>query len=191
MSKAHYKGQNLLNKDYIIKLGVNMGRLNIVCGNILDYLDNMDAIVNSNNQHMMYGSGVCGLIYKKANADKLEKYCKDNFKEKMKVNEIRITEGFDLGVDIIHIYSPKYYESKDPINELLEGYNNIFSSAKEKGYKNIVSISLATGIHGYKHNEVAKEVINMLNQLVKEYDINFNLVLANEEIMKIYKYFNR
>lgn len=164
-----------------------MGKLKIVCGNILDYLDNMDAIVNSNNQHMISGSGVCGLIYKKANANKLEKYCKDSFKDKMKVNEVRITNGFDLGLDIIHIYCPKYYESKDPINELLKSYENIFISAKEKGYMNIVSISLGTGLHGYKHNEVAKEVINMLNELINRYDINFNLVLANEKIIDFYR----
>ena len=42
-----------------------MGRLNIICGNIFDHLDGMDAIVNSNNQYMICGSGVCSLIYKK------------------------------------------------------------------------------------------------------------------------------
>lgn len=167
-----------------------MGKLKIVCGNILDYLDGMDAIVNSNNQYMICGSGVCGVIYKKANKEKLEAYCKNNFNEYMKVNEVRITSGFDLGINIIHIYCPKYYESKDPINELLDGYENIFKVAKEEDYKNILSVSLGTGIHGYNHNEVAKEVVNMLNKLVKEYDINFNLVLANKEIMKIYKCFS-
>lgn len=163
-----------------------MGKLNIVSGNVLDYLDNMDAIVNSNNQYMICGSGVCGLIYKTAGKDKLEEYCKKNFKEQMKVNEVRITKGFDLGIDIIHIYCPKYYESEEPIKELLEGYEKIFIKAKERVYKNIVSISLGTGLHGYKHNEVAKEVVNVLNKLVDEYDINFNLVLQNERIMNMY-----
>lgn len=87
-----------------------MGKLKILSGNILDYLDNMDAIVNSNNQYMICGSGVCGAIYKKADKDKLEEYCKNNFKELMKVNEVRITPGFDLDIDIIHIYCPKAYE---------------------------------------------------------------------------------
>lgn len=56
-----------------------MGKLNILNGNILDYLDSMDAIVNSANKYMTYGSGVCGVIYKKANKEKLEEYCKNNF----------------------------------------------------------------------------------------------------------------
>ena len=43
-----------------------MGKLIIKCGNIFDYLDGMDTIVNSNNQYMIYGSGICGQIFKKA-----------------------------------------------------------------------------------------------------------------------------
>lgn len=46
---------------------------------------------------------------------------------------------------ILHIYCPKYYQSKDPINDLLESYNNIFIWAKQKDYKNIVSVSIGWG----------------------------------------------
>lgn len=163
-----------------------MGKLSIVCGNLFDYLNNKDLIVNSANQYMIYGSGVCGAIYKMADKDLLEDYCKKHFKDNMKVNEIRITPGFNIGIDILHIYCPKYYQSEDPINELLESYNNIFISAKEKNYKNIVSVSIGTGIHGYKHNDIVKEVIIKLNYLVNKYNIDFTLVLPNEEIKEIY-----
>lgn len=80
-----------------------MGKLNIVSGNLFDYLDNKDLIVNSANQYMIYGSGVCGAIYKMADKDLLEKYCKEHFKDNMKVNEIRFTPGFNIGIDILHI----------------------------------------------------------------------------------------
>lgn len=163
-----------------------MGKLEIVSGNIFDYLDNKDLIVNSANKYMIYGSGVCGAIYKKANKELLEDYCKNHYRENMKVNEIRFSPGFDLGIDLLHIYCPKYYESEDPLNELLESYNNIFIKAKENKYKNIISVSLGTGIHGYKHNDIAKDIVIRLNELVKGYDIDFTLVLANEEIKKIY-----
>ena len=163
-----------------------MAKLNIVCGNIFDYLDNKDLIVNSTNKYMICGSGLCGAIYKKANKELLEEYCKNNFKEYMKVNEIRITKGFNLNIDILHILSPKYYESKDPLNELLESYNKIFISAKENNYKNVVSVSIGTGIHGYKHNDIGKYVFNELNILVNKYNIDFTLVLPNEEIKELY-----
>ncbi len=163
-----------------------MRKLNIVSGNIFDYLENKDLIVNSNNKYMMCGSGVCSAIYKKANKELLENYCKNKYKEYMKVNEIRFTPGFSLGIDILHIYCPKFYESNYPLLDLLKSYENIFKSAKDNGYKNIISVSIGTGIHGYKHNEIAKEIVKKLNELVNIYNINFTLVLPNEEIKKLY-----
>ena len=163
-----------------------MGKLNIVSGNIFDYLEGKDLIVNSANQYMIYGSGVCGAIYKMADKDLLEQYCKEHFKENMKVNEIRFTPGFNIGIDILHIYCPKYYQSKDPINDLLESYNNIFIWAKQKDYKNIISVSIGTGVHGYKHNDIGEIVADKLEILVNQYNIDFTLVLPNKEIKEIY-----
>ncbi len=154
-----------------------MGKLDIVCGNILDHLENKDLIVNSNNKYMMCGSGVCGAIYQKANKELLEDYCRNHYKENMKVNEVRFSPGFDLGIDILHIYCPKYYESNSPLFDLLDGYENMVRMAKDRGYKNIVSVSIGTGIHGYKHDDVAKAVVDKLNELVDKYDVYFTLVL--------------
>lgn len=165
-----------------------MGKLILKYGNILDYLDGMDAIVNSTNKYMICGSGVCGAIYKKANKNKLEEYCKKNFKAIMEVNEIRITSGFDLKIDIIHIYCPKYYESENPIEDIKQSYISIFKIARERKYKNIISVSLGTGIHGYKHNEIAQNIIELITNLVSENDINFILILKEEEIMQLYNY---
>ena len=163
-----------------------MKKLNIVSGNIFDYLDSKDLIVNSNNKYMIYGSGVCGAIYKKANKELLEDYCKKHYKENMQINEIRFSPGFNLGIDILHIYCPKYYESKRPLLDLLESYEKIVISAKDKGYKNIISVSIGTGVHGYKHNDIAKHIVNKLNELINIYDIDFTLVLPSEEIKRYY-----
>ena len=166
-----------------------MAKLNIVSGNIFDYLDNKDLIVNSANQYMIYGSGVCGAIYKMADKELLEEYCKEHFKDNMKVNEIRFTPGFNIGIDILHIYCPKNYDYKDhnlAIDDLLESYYQIIIKAKTNMYKSIISVSLGTGVHGYKHNDIAKQVIERLSYLVNKYNINFTLVLPNEEIKEIY-----
>mgnify|MGYP007057043463 FL=1 len=56
----------------------------------------------------------------------------------------------------------------------------------EKGYKNIVSVSIGTGIHGYKHIDIEKDIVIGLKELVNKYDISFTLILPNEEIKKIY-----
>lgn len=56
----------------------------------------------------------------------------------------------------------------------------------EKGYKNIVYVSIGTGIHGYKYIDIAKNVVIRLEELVNKYDISFTLVLPNKEIKEIY-----
>ena len=166
-----------------------MGRLNVNYGSILNYLDNRDLIVNSANRYMSVGCGVCGAIYKNAGKELFE-YCYNNFREYMKVNEVRITPGFNLGIDILHICCPKRYESKEPLKELLESYNNIFKEASKRKYKSIVSISLGCGINGYKHIDVAKDVVIRLKKLVSEYNIDFMLVLPSKEIEEIYSIYN-
>lgn len=166
-----------------------MGKLILKCGNILDYLDGVDAIVNSTNKYMICGSGVCGAIYRGANKDKLEDYCRSNFKGLMIINEVRITKGFDLNMDIMHIYCPKYYDSKNPIDELKQSYINIFKVAKENKYSKIISVSLGTGIHGYKHNYIAKDIIQLIIQLVDKLNIGFILVLSDEETIQLYNGF--
>ena len=132
-----------------------MGKLNIVSGNILNYLNDKDLVVNSTNVYL-------------------------------EVNEIIISRAVDIGIDVLHIFCPKYYDSKSPIEELLNSYNNIFIAANKNGYKNIISFSLGVGLYGYKHNDVAISVVNKLKELVKEYNIDFSLVVKNEEIKKIY-----
>ena len=161
-----------------------MAKLNIVCGNILDYLDNKDLIVNSSNENMLCGSGVCNLIYEKANKELLEEYCKKQYKDNMKVNEVRFSPCFDIGIYLLYIMCPNYYEYKDvniAIDDLLFSYYKIVIEAKKNMYKSIISVSLGTEAQGYKHNDIAKKVVELLNYLVLKYDIDLTLVLTNEE----------
>jgi len=58
--------------------------------------------------------------------------------------------------------------------------------AKKKDYKSIVSASLGVGVHDYKHINIAKDIVVILNELVKKYNIDFTLVLPSEEIEKKY-----
>ena len=167
-----------------------MAKLNIVCGNILDYLDSKDLIVNSANKNMFCGSGICNLIYEKANKELLEEYCKKQYKDNMKENEVRFSQGFDIGIDILHILCPNYYEYEDvnvAINDLLFSYYKIIIEAKKNMYKSIISVSLGTEVQGYKHNDIAKKVVELLNYLVLKYDIDFTLILPNEEIKNLYE----
>lgn len=166
-----------------------MSNLKIEVGNIIEFINQGDAIVNSNNQYMISGSGVCGLIYKMAGKDKLENYCKSNYESNMKINEIRVTPGFNLNIDIIHVFVPKFHFSKNPIADLIISYENIFIEAQSKEYSNIVSASLGTGVHGYKHGDIAKYVIPAIQKFSKKYNVNFFLVVTDEKIKEIYNKF--
>lgn len=64
---------------------------------------------------------------------------------------------------------------------LLNSYDNIFGKAKQKCCKSIVSVSLGCSVNGYKHNDIEKDLISKLNELINKYDIYFMLVLPSKK----------
>lgn len=162
-----------------------MGKLFLTTGDYISNSNGMDAIVNAANKYMSNGSGICGAIYRSA-GNRLIDYCKETFNEDMINNEVRITPGFDLNMDIIHVLAPKAYEEDKPINELLKAYMNLLNTILEKGYKNVLLCSLGTGIHGYKHDDVARPLINLLNNFCKINDVNLYFNNINPITKDIY-----
>ena len=166
-----------------------MKNLILVSGDIIENANkyNIEAIVNPANKYMDYGSGVCGAIYDKAGIDQLENYCHNKWNKDMEVNEIRITTGFALLKDIIHIYAPRYYEEQQPIEKLKEGYLKLFEVIIKEGYKSVIIPSLGTGFHCYTHEEVAEMVINLLNEFCKNNDVKIIFDLLDDETKAIYE----
>ena len=151
-----------------------MGKLYLLSGDYIENSQDKDAIVNAANPYMINGSGICGVIYKNAGS-KLLNYCKQTYKILMKTAEVRITPGFDLNMDIIHVLAPKHYETKNPIEELLTAYKNMLETIIKHGYKNILVCSLGTGVYGYKHEEVAIPLITLLNDFCQNNEVNIYL----------------
>lgn len=148
-----------------------MGKLYLLSGDYILNSKDKDAIVNAANTYMINGSGICGVIYRNA-GNKLLEYCKQIYKTDMKPGEVRVTPGFNLNMDIIHVLAPKYYEARNPIDELLFTYKKMLEVIIEKGYKNVLVCSLGTGVHGYKHEDIAKPLISLLNNFCKINDVN-------------------
>ena len=167
-----------------------MDNLKIVYGDIIKIIEKtekIDAVVNPNNKYMDYGSGVCGAIYDKAGLRILEHYCHNRWNKEMEVNEIRITPGFLLMRDIIHIYCPRYYEEKEPILKLKESYLKVFETIKKKNYKYVIIPSLGTGFHCYMHEEIAEIFIKTLRKFcVENKDITIIFNLLDEGTANIY-----
>ena len=151
-----------------------MGNLFLLTGDYISNSKGKDAIVNAANQYMTYGSGICGAIYSSA-GDELYSYCKNKFKDNMVNNEVRITPGFHLGMDIIHVLAPRFHEEEHPIEELMKGYDNLLDEIIKHGYKNVLLCSLGTGIHGYNHEDVARKLIRLLNDFCNNNDVNLYL----------------
>ena len=163
-----------------------MGKLKIISGDIIQNSKNVEAIVNPTNKYMDYGCGVCGAIYESAGIEQLETYCHNKWIKDMEVNEIRVTTGFALLKDIIHIYAPIYCEEKEPIEKLKESYLKLFKVIEREGYKSVIIPSLGTGFHGYQHEEVADMVIKELEKFCENSNIEIIFNLYDEETKQIY-----
>ncbi len=166
-----------------------MGKLKILIGDITsdEILKGHDAIVNATNPAMMHGGGVCGAIFDKVGTKELEAYIKENFKTLMRVGEVRITPGFNLGMDIIFAQGPKYYDYDNPLKVLQTTYLNLLNEINRNNYKNILLPSLGTGIYGFNHEEVGKMVVSTITEFIKDKEINIDLVLYLEKDKKYYE----
>ncbi len=166
-----------------------MGKLKILIGDITsdEILKGHDAIVNATNPAMMHGGGVCGAIFDKVGTKELETYIKENFKTLMRVGEVRITPGFNLGMDIIFAQGPKYYDYDNPLKVLQTTYLNLLNEINRNNYKNILLPSLGTGIYGFNHEEVGKMVVSTITEFIKDKEINIDLVLYLEKDKKYYE----
>lgn len=166
-----------------------MKNLILVSGDIIENANkyNVEGIVNTANKYMDYGCGVCGAIYDKVGIDKIETYCHSKWIKDMEVNEIRITTGFSLCKDIIHIYCPRHYEEQKPLEKLKESYQNLFNVILREKYTSVIVPSLATGFHGYEHQYVAQMVIELLTEFCNNNDVKIIFDLFDEETKYIYE----
>ena len=176
-----------------------MGKINIMVGDITndELLKNHDCIVNPTNPRMVCGGGVSQAIFQKAGINQLENYTQNKYNisyfnedNLMKVGEVRITPGFNLGIDILFAQGPKaydYLDTKIAKSLLLNTYNNLINIAYNNGYKNILCPSLGTGSYYFKHSDIAKLVISTINNNIKAKDLNITLVIFNPEDKKYYE----
>ena len=162
-----------------------MGTLHLITGDIIENCIDMDAIVNAQNKYMQMGSGVCGAIYNAAGIDLLN-YCQNNYKEYMIDGEVRITQGFNLKCNIVHVLAPKAFEQQNPLNSLLDCYENLLDSIKDNHYKKVILPSLGAGIHGYKHDQISKPLMILLSKFCIDNNIDLYFINLNTLYTEFY-----
>ena len=176
-----------------------MENLNIIVGDITsdELLKSHDCIVNPTNPRMVCGAGVSQAIFHKAGVEQLENYTQSKYnisyftdENLMKIGEVRITPGFNLGIDILFVQGPKEYDYDNYEMAkllLLNTYRNLISIAYSNGYKKILCPSLGTGSYCFKHKDIGEDVISVIKDSIKDKEISFTLVLYNENDKKYYK----
>lgn len=176
-----------------------MGKYNILIGDITsdEILKGHDLIINPSNPAMLCGSGVCGAIFKKAGVNELEEYTQKAFdinyfteninrNNMMKIGDVRITPGFNIGMDIMFVQGPKKWTVENPLEVLKNVYLNVFKELENNKYKNVLLPSISTGVYGYEHSEVGKMLSVLIKDFVKNKDINIDLVLYKDENREYY-----
>lgn len=131
-------------------------QVTIHVGNILHQTD-CDALVNSANERLRAGSGVCGAIHGAAGPE-LEA-CSSKLAP-LALSAAVITRGFRLPNPwVIHVRGPKYLFDDDPPAALALAMRNVIELADTKGLKRIAVPAISTGIFRYPLADAAKVLV--------------------------------
>jgi len=119
--------------------------VNLVQGDITHQRD-VDVLVNPANQYLKRGGGVCGAIFSSAGSQ-FEAACinaLNSFQDnKAPVGSVVLTDGGDLGVQIIHVVAPNF----NPTNFIQKSvlFDNIGKNLLEKVYFDLLSLAIDKG----------------------------------------------
>lgn len=152
----------------------------------------VDAIVNAANKHLLAGNGVCGAIFKKAGYEELTAACQ-SYKLPLKDGEAVITPSFNIdnAEYIIHAVGPNFNLTPNAFQELFNAYYNSLKVLKENDLHSISFPLISSGIFGGNLEKPAyestKQCIKAYEQFKKEnpdYQIDIKLCAFTEKEMQ-------
>ncbi len=125
-------------------------KIQIVQGDLTE--ENVDAIVNAANSHLMHGGGVAGAIVRKGGYEiqkESDEYVRKN--GPVQTGNVAVTSGGKLKAKyVIHAVGPVWRGGNNKEDELL--YSAIYNSllkAKEIGAESVSMPAISTGIFGF------------------------------------------
>jgi O-acetyl-ADP-ribose deacetylase (regulator of RNase III) len=130
-------------------------RIEIVVGNIVRQPD-VDALLNSANANLRFGSGVAGAIHTAAGPE-LEQYCRRY--SPIALGEAVVTPGFQLPNSyVIHARAASYINDDHPEKYLDLAIAQALRVAKDAGIKSLAMPAIGTGVFKFPP-ELAAEII--------------------------------
>ena len=161
-------------------------RITVVRGDIVKQTD-CDAIVNSANENLRAGSGVCGAIYRAA-GPALEPCSKQL--APLALGAAVSTPGFNLANRlIIHARGPKYLVDPDPVTQLAASMRNTLLCAEGNQVAILAVPAISMGVYAYPPAEAIPILVQVAREmsdgLVHVKEIRF--VVLNAELQSIFE----
>jgi O-acetyl-ADP-ribose deacetylase (regulator of RNase III) len=160
--------------------------ITVVRGDIVKQTD-CDAIVNSANENLRAGSGVCGAIYRAAGPE-LEPCSKQL--APLTLGAAVSTPGFNLANRlIIHTRGPKYLVDPDPVTQLAASMRNTLLCAEGNQVAKLAVPAISMGVYAYPPAEAIPILVQVAREmsdgLVHVKEIRF--VVLNAELQSIFE----
>ena len=134
-------------------------QIEIVIGNIVQQPD-VDALVNSANANLRFGSGVAGAIHTAAGPE-LEQYCRRH--SPIALGEAVVTPGFQLPNSfVIHTRAASFINDDHPEIYLDLALAQTLRVAIEAGIKSMAMPAIGTGVFKFPSELASKIIINGL-----------------------------
>ena len=161
--------------------------IEVVVANIVKQSD-VDALVNSANANLRFGSGVAGAIHTAAGPE-LEEYCK-RFAP-IALGEAVVTPGFNLkNPYVIHARAASYINDEEPEKFLDLAVTNTLRVAQATGIKTLAMPAMGTGVFKFPPELAAEIIMRALKHGAQEYpDIELVRICVVDECMK--SFFNQ
>ena len=162
--------------------------LTVTHGDIFN--ETVDAIVNPANVSLLAGSGLCGVIHKRAGI-KLEEKCKSIGKQE--IGNAIVTPAFELSTlkGIIHACSPRWLDGSRGEQELLSlTHQNIITAALKHGFSSIAIPAISTGVYRFPVDVAAHVSINTCKHLLADNNgLSVTFVMSEHDKFTIYESF--
>lgn len=151
-------------------------------GNIVRQPD-VDALVNSANANLRFGSGVAGAIHTAAGPE-LEHYCRKY--SPIALGEAVVTPGFGLpNPFIIHARAASYINDDHPERYLDLVVGQTLRVAREAGIKSLAMPAIGTGVFKFPPELAAEIIVRALVSRASEYpDIALVRICVGDAQMK-------